>query len=63
MAQFIVICGHVECPACGHFLKLISEQDRRVATMRHEGDLSCDLKQRLFRVDRSTGYGEPVYEA
>ena len=61
--QFICICGHVECPACGHFLRVISEQDHRVATMRHEGDLSCNLKQRLFRVDRSTGYGEPVYEA
>ena len=50
---------------CGLKLQKVRgpEQDRRVATMRHEGDLSCNLKQRLFRIDRSTGYGEAVYEA
>jgi hypothetical protein len=61
--QFISICGHVECPACGLALNLISEQDHRVAMMRHEGEIACTLKTQLFRVDRNTGYGEPIYEA
>jgi len=61
--QFISISGHVECPACGIALKLVSEQDQRVASMKHEGDLSCNLRDRMFRVDRNTGYGEQFYEA
>jgi uncharacterized Zn finger protein (UPF0148 family) len=61
--QFIAISGHVECPACGITLRLISEQDQRVATMKHDGDLSCTLRQRMFHVDRNTGYGEQFYEA
>jgi len=62
-AQFICVNNGIECPGCGARLKKVSEQDRRVAVMKHEGELSCNWAGKSFRVDRNTGHGEFYYEA
>ena len=61
--QFICCMGSVECPACGTYLRLMSEWDHRVAQMRHDGLATCNLYNKTFRVDRRSGYGEQLNEA
>jgi hypothetical protein len=63
MAHFIVQTGIVECPACGIGLVKKREQDGRVHIMKHEGAEFCSLHNRLFRVDRLSGYGEECHDA
>jgi hypothetical protein len=63
MPQLIIDRGFVECPACGlHFTKE-SEQDGRVAVMRHPKSSLCLFDDRLLRVDRINGYAEAFNEA
>jgi hypothetical protein len=61
--HFIVQSGIVECPACGICLHKQREQDRRVHIMKHEGAEFCSLHNRIFRVDRLSGFGEELNEA
>ena len=63
MAQFILLNGFIECPACGLYLTKEREQDGRVGIMRHPLAKMCSLSQKLMRVDRINGYGEEVNEA
>ena len=56
--QFLTCMGAVECPACGTYLRLLSEYDHRVAQMKHDGLATCSLYDKIFRVDRRSGYAE-----
>lgn len=62
MVQFLCAYRRIECPACGLALTVISEQDERVAQMRH-GAALCNISNRVYRVDRETGYAEVMHEA
>lgn len=59
MAQFLIINGRTECPACGTELTCDSEQDRRIALMTHPATAACSLSGQ-FRVDRRSGNAERV---
>ena len=61
--QFLIQNKRVECPVCDSPLSLKSEQDRRVATMKHDGVPLCTFNGKTFRIDRMTGYGEVSNEA
>ena len=61
--QFLTTNSIVSCPVCGVALATVSEQDRRVATMKHEEVSTCEIRNRQFRVDRISGYGEEQHDA
>jgi hypothetical protein len=68
MTQMMIHLGRVRCPACDIQLQVEQEQDRRVAIMRHGSfgtviSNQCPLSNKLFRVDRVSGYSEEVTHA
>jgi uncharacterized Zn finger protein (UPF0148 family) len=61
--QFHCVHGEVHCPVCDAILTILSEQDARVARVRHDLSGDCSLSNRTYRVDRRNGYGEAMSEA
>ncbi len=50
----------IECPVCGRSLVVEREQDARVAFMHHDSAVQCPFVNKLYRVDRLTGFSEEV---
>lgn len=61
--QFHCIHGVVHCPVCDAALTVLSEQDSRVARVRHEPRGDCSLASHNYRVDRMNGFGEVINDA
>jgi hypothetical protein len=63
MTMLLIHLGRVRCPVCDIQLHVEREQDRRVAFMYHNSSSSCSFSDKLFRVDRVSGYSEEVIRA